>query len=234
MSIVGFIFARGGSKGIPFKNICPLMGKPLIGWSIEQALKVNRIERLIVSTDSNEIAEIARSFGAEVPFIRPSHLAEDNSPEWLAWRHAIEYLRDQEGYLPKTMISIPTTAPLRLPVDIENCLDEYARGLADVVITITDARRSPYFNMVTLQDDGNAKIVIPAEASYSRRQDVPVVYDITTVAYVIDTQFVLRCHSLFDGRVRAVHIPIERSLDIDTALDFRIAEALIADRMASK
>lgn len=113
-------------------------------------------------------------------------------------------------------------------------MDEYARGLADVVITITDARRSPYFNMVTLQDDGNAKIVIPAEASYSRRQDVPVVYDITTVAYVIDTQFVLRCHSLFDGRVRAVHIPIERSLDIDTALDFRIAEALIADRMASK
>ena len=90
MSTVGFIFARGGSKGVPGKNIRPLGGKPLIAWSIEQALAVRRIERVVISTDSPEIADVARAFGAEVPFLRPSHLAQDDSPEWLAGRPARE------------------------------------------------------------------------------------------------------------------------------------------------
>ena len=141
MKAVAFIFARGGSKGLPGKNIRPLGGKPLIAWAIEQALSVKRIGRVIVSTDSEEIAAVARDFGAEVPFIRPTELARDDSPEWLAWRHALNYLRETTGVLPEVMVSVPTTAPLRLAVDIENCLDEYEKGDADIVITVTDAHR---------------------------------------------------------------------------------------------
>ena len=123
MKVVAFIFARGGSKGLPGKNIRPLGGKPLIAWSIEHALAVKRIERVIVSTDSEEIAAVARDYGAEVPFIRPAELAQDDSPEWLSWRHALNYLGETTGALPEVMVSVPTTAPLRLAIDIENCLD---------------------------------------------------------------------------------------------------------------
>jgi bifunctional N-acetylglucosamine-1-phosphate-uridyltransferase/glucosamine-1-phosphate-acetyltransferase GlmU-like protein len=135
MEVVGFIFARGGSKGLPGKNIRPLCGKPLIAWSIEHALSVKRIARVLVSTDADEIAAVALQNGAEVPFMRPAELAGDNSPEWLAWRHALNYLRETTGELPDVMVSVPTTAPLRFPQDIENCLDEYEKGDADIVIT---------------------------------------------------------------------------------------------------
>ena len=149
MTTVACIFARGGSKGLPGKNVRPLGGKPLIVWSIEQALSVNRIDRVLVSTDSQEIADIAKQSGAEVPFIRPAELASDQSPEWLAWRHMLNFLKESEGCYPNSMISLPATAPLRSIVDIENCLDQYDKGEFDVVITMTDAHRNPYFNMVT-------------------------------------------------------------------------------------
>jgi N-acylneuraminate cytidylyltransferase len=228
MKTVGFIFARGDSKGVPGKNIRLLGGKPLIAWSIEQALAVNRIQRVLVSTDSAEIAAVARKYGAEVPFMRPEYLAQDTSPEWMAWRHALEYLRDVEGCMPEIMVSVPTTSPLRLPIDLERCLDEYAIGAADIVVTMTDSHRNPYFNMLTQQADGTVGLVIPPPAGVNRRQDAPTVYDMTTVAYVVNTDFVMRCNSVFEGRVRAVHVPLERALDIDTLLDFQIAEHLIS------
>ena len=224
MKAIGFIFARGGSKGLPGKNIRPLAGKPLIAWSIEHALAVDRISRVIVSTDSEEIAVVAREYGAEVPFMRPSHLAQDHSSEWMAWRHALEYLKNSEGVMPDAMVSIPATAPLRLPVDIENCLDEYEKGDVDMVITVTDAHRSPYFNMVKNNGDGTVRLVIPSQAGISRRQDVPIVYDMTTVAYVANPGFVMSHQGMFEGSVRAVNVPAERALDIDTVLDFQIAE----------
>ena len=96
MKAVAFIFARGGSKGLPGKNVRLLDGKPLIAWSIEHARAVKRIERVIVSTDSQEIANVARQFGAEVPFIRPKEFALDDSPEWIAWQHALNYLTEKE------------------------------------------------------------------------------------------------------------------------------------------
>jgi CMP-N-acetylneuraminic acid synthetase len=228
MKAVAFIFARGGSKGLPGKNIRLLGGKPLIAWSIEHALAVKRIVRVIVSTDSEEIAAVARDHGAEVPFIRPAELARDDSPEWLAWRHALNFLRETTGELPEVMVSVPTTAPLRLVLDIENCLDEYEKGDADMVITVTDANRSPYFNMVKILPDGAVGLVIPPDGSITRRQDATVVYDMTTVAYVARPEFVMTSNGAFEGRVRYVHIPTERALDIDTALDFKIAECLIA------
>ena len=120
MKIIAFIFARGGSKGLPNKNIKILNGKPLIAWSIEHAKKINRIDRVIVSTDSEEIAKIAREFGAEVPFMRPLELATDESPEWLSWQHGLKYLKSIDGCLPDLMLSIPATAPLRDVEDINN------------------------------------------------------------------------------------------------------------------
>lgn len=227
MKVVAFIFARGGSKGLPGKNVKPLAGKPLIAWSIEHARAVQRIGRVIVSTDSSEIAEVALAYGAEVPFMRPKELALDDSPEWLAWRHALDYLRASDGCLPDAMVSVPTTAPLRLPVDIDNCLDQYEKGDADMVITVTDAHRSPYFNMVKANADGTVGLVIPPPASIARRQDVPTVFDMTTVAYVARPEFVMSHKATFEGRVRAVHVPAERAIDIDTLLDFKFAEFLL-------
>jgi CMP-N-acetylneuraminic acid synthetase len=227
MKAVAFIFARGGSKGLPGKNIRLLGGKPLIAWSIEHALAVKRIERIIVSTDSEEIAKVARAHGAEVPFMRPAELADDKSPEWLAWRHALTFLLETSDSLPDAMVSVPTTAPLRLPFDIEGCLDQYEKGDADMVITVTDAHRSPYFNMVKTNVDGTVGLVIPSQSAIVRRQDAPVVYDMATVCYVANPKFVMTHNATFDGRVKAVHVPTERAIDIDTLQDFQIAESLL-------
>ena len=142
MHATAFIFARGGSKGLPGKNIRLFGGKPLIAWSIQHAQAVKRISRVIVSTDSQEIAAVAQDYGAEAPFIRPAELAQNDSPEWLAWRHALNYLRETTDMLQEVMDSVPATAPLRLPLDVENCLDEYEGSGAEVVITVTNARRN--------------------------------------------------------------------------------------------
>lgn len=234
MDAVAFIFARGGSKGLPGKNIRNFSGKPLIAWAIEHARAVSRIRRVIVSTDCREIADVAAAFGAEVPFLRPAELASDNAPEWLAWRHALEYVMAEEGKMPEAMVSVPATAPLRLPQDIERCLDRYAEGGADVVVTVTDAHRNPYFNMVRDRQDGTVGLVIPPQGDVSRRQDAPAVYDMTTVAYVADPRFVLTQMSVFAGRVKAVHVPLERSADIDTLLDFELAEWMLRRREGKK
>lgn len=230
MKAVAFIFARGGSKGLPGKNIRPLGGKPLIAWSIEHVLAVKRIELVIVSTDSEEIAKVARAHGAEVPFMRPAELSGDNSPEWLAWRHALNYLIETSGSLPAAMVSAPTTAPLRLPIDIDRCLDLFEKGGADMVVTVSDAHRNPYFNMVKTNEDGTVGLVNPPQSALSRRQDAPRVYDMATVCYVANPEFVMKHNAIFDGRVKAVHVPTERAIDIDTLLDFQIAESLLKIR----
>ena len=224
MSIVAFIFARGGSKGLPGKNIKFFSGKPLIAWSIEQAKQVQSIDRVIVYTDSDEIAKIAKDYGAEVPFLRPKNISEDHSPEWMAWRHALSFLLETEGKMPDIMLSIPTTSPLRRVIDVEECLKLYKNGGADVVITTTDSHRSPYFNMVKEDENGNINLIIKPKEKLYRRQDAPVVYDMATVAYVMDPQFIMRNESIFDGRIKAVKVPLENSIDIDTMFDFKMAE----------
>ena len=230
MTSVAFIFARGGSKGLPGKNIRPLGGKPLIAWSIEHALAAEKIDRVIVSTDSDEIATISKQYGAEVPFIRPADLAMDESPEWLAWRHGLEYLKEDTGAMPEFMVSLPATAPLRSAIDINSCIDEYEKGSSDMVITVTDAHRSPYFNMVKENSDGSYGLVNAPPLTVNRRQDAPMVYDMATVCYVANPEFVMLHDSIFEGRVRAVHVPIERAIDIDTLLDFQITELLLSNR----
>lgn len=227
MNICAFIFARGGSKGLPGKNIRLFGGKPLIASAIDVALKVDRIERVIVSTDSDEIAEIAVRYGAEVPFMRPSDLATDESPEIYSWRHALDYLKNSPYGMPDIMVSLPVTAPLRLPSDVDLCIDRYLRGGVDSVITVTEAYRNPYFNMVSPNGDGTLKISAQTNEIFSRRQDAPLVYDMATICYVINPNFALRHLSLFQGRVGYVTIPRERSIDIDSLYDFQIAEYLL-------
>jgi N-acylneuraminate cytidylyltransferase len=234
MNTVAFIFARGGSKGLPGKNTRLLGGKPLVAWSIERALGVQRINRVIVSTDSHEIATISRQFGAEVPFMRPAELATDDSPEWLSWRHGLEFLQHTTGELPEIIVSVPTVSPLGLSLDIENCLDEYEKGGVDNVITVTDARRSPNFNMVSKQSDGTYGLVNKSISRVARRQDAPLVYDMATICYVANSEFVMSHDSIFEGRVGAVHVPIERAVDIDSLLDFQIAEFLMGSQGRSR
>ena len=230
-SLTALIFARGGSKGLPGKNIKILAGKPLLGWAIETALAVPEINRVVVSTDDLDIAGVAREFGAQVPFIRPEILAGDTASEWDAWRHALRTLREFEGEFPDPFISIPTTAPLRLPEDIEACINAYREGDADIVLTITKAHRNPWFNIVTLNSDGTVEPVNKVDEAFVRRQDAPEVHDITTVVYVADPNFVMEKRGIFSGKVKAVSVPAERSIDIDTSHDFAIAEFLMNQRL---
>ena len=228
LHIVALICARGGSKKLPGKNARPLGGQPLISRAVGQARLLSRVSRVLVSTDSKEIADLALAAGAEVPFLRPAELAQDNSPEWLVWRHALKFLQESGGAFPDALFVVPTTAPLRALSDLERCLDAFERGDADVIITATDANRNPYFNMVTLNADGTVRLVIPPEKRVFRRQDTPVIFDVTTVAYVARPEFVMSQEGIFEGRVRQVYVPPERAIDIDTLLDFQIAECLLS------
>lgn len=228
--ILGAIFARGGSKGVPRKNIKLLAGKPLIAYAIETAKAVPLIDRVIVSTDDEEIAAVARQYGAEVPFMRPEELARDDTPELLAWKHAVDTMEKQLGHAVDVLVSIPTTSPLRAPQDVIACIQKLVDTDADIVITVTEAHRSPYFNMVTLTPDGTARLAIQPSAALVRRQDAPVVYDMTTVAYAARADYIKKTTAIMTGKVKAVLVPKERALDIDTLLDFEIAEFLMSKR----
>ncbi len=227
MNIIALICARGGSKGILNKNIKIFDGEPLIVRSINQAKKLKEINRVIVSTDSKEIANIATVAGAEVPFMRPKNLAEDNSSEWLVWRHALESIKKLDGDYPDILIVVPVTSPLRVEDDLRKCLNEFNKGNADIVITVTKSHRNPYFNMVKINQKGLASLVIPQGKTITRRQESPEVYDMTTVAYVTTPKFILEKDGIFSGKVGHVQIPTERAIDIDNPFDLRIAELLL-------
>lgn len=224
MKTYSFVFARGGSKGVPGKNIRSLAGKPLLAYSLELARQVPVIQKLFVSTEDDRIAKVAKEWGGTV-IPRPAELAQDDSPEWLAWLHAVEWVQQNVGTF-DVFISIPATSPLRNSDDVKACLDRLDDD-TDMVVTITDTNHSPWFNMVRLTEDGYARLLIEGEQCFNSRQDVPLAFDMTTVAYVTRPQFILEANGIFEGRVKAVKIPEERALDIDTELDFQIAEFLM-------
>lgn len=228
MNVIALICARGESKGVPDKNIKPLAGESLITRTINQIKELNEIKKIIVSTDSKKISNIAIKAGAEVPFIRPKKLAEDNTPEWFVWRHALESIKKIYNIDPDILFVVPVTAPLRTVDDLKKCLDEYKKGDADIIITATDSHRNPYFNMIKVDKKGMANLVISPEDAITRRQEVPKVFDMTTVAYVTSPKFVLENEGIFSGKVRHVYIPVERALDIDKPFDFKIAELLLS------
>lgn len=225
---VGLISARGGSKGVPRKNIRPLAGKPLIGWAIEVARKCPSLDRVIVSTDDLEIADVARRFGAEVPFLRPAELAQDDSPELLTWQHCIRMLT-ADGRAPEVLVAVPATAPLRAIEDVEACVANLQGSDADLCLTVKRAESNPYFTMLTLEE-GRVSMLIQPPKPIFRRQDAPEVFDIVPVAYAARAEYVLHTPRLLDGKVRATIVPAERSVDIDTEMDLAFAEFLLHRR----
>lgn len=236
LDLTAFIFARGGSKGVPRKNLRDVGGKPLIAWAILCALDSRHIVRVVVSTDDEEIAQVSRAHGAETPFLRPEALASDTASELLAWRHAIETLRAQEGDGAGVdpFVSVPAVAPLRAPADVDAAIEEFLRLRAanaapDLVVTVTPAHRSPYFNMVVEDGEGWVRLAArPTDGGPTRRQDAPAMFDIATCAYVADPAYVLATDALLTGRVGRVVVPQERALDIDTEFDLEIADLLLS------
>tara|TARA_A100001015_G_scaffold130892_2_gene145239 strand:- start:6982 stop:7683 length:702 start_codon:yes stop_codon:yes gene_type:complete len=233
MKNIAFVFARGGSKGLPKKNIKLLNGKPLIQYAIELARSSTRIEKIFVSTDNSEISKISSNLGAIV-INRPSQLAADNSPEWLSWQHAIEFVHNNYGKF-DSFISLPPTSPLRNIEDLDNGINLFdANKNADICISITEAHRSPYFNMVTKDNNGFIKLVNQTNTTISRRQDAPVVYDITTVMCIAKPSFILKVNNLFDGNVIGFSVPKYRSIDVDDIYDFKFAEFMLKEGINEK
>lgn len=221
-----FVFARGNSKGLPGKNIKPLGGKPLLAYSIETARQLPAVRKVFVSTDSPDIADVARQWGAEV-IDRPPALATDEASEWLAWQHAINHLQER-GEAFDLFVSLPATSPLRGVEDVQACLDA-AGDDVDVVVTVTPAARSPYFNMVLRDERGFSSLVCAGEGIH-RRQDAPAVFDMTTVGYVARPSFIMANQTLFAGTIRSVVVPRERAVDIDDIYDFKLAEMYLSER----
>lgn len=223
-SIPCFIFARGGSKGLKDKNLRTVGGISLIDRAIDTALSSPSVGRVFVSTDSDVIAARSLERGAEVPFMRPASLSRDQTPEIEAWRHAIRWMINNEKMSSDVMLSLPPTAPLRSVEDVENSLGLFVENRPDLVICTTESQRSPYFNMME-ERDGFLKL-IKGGRRISRRQDTPLSFDITTVAYVVSMRYALTCESLFSGRVLGNIVPKERAIDIDDEIDLVIANAL--------
>jgi len=228
MSCHAFIFARGGSKGLPKKNIKLLAGKPLICYSIEVAQQASQIDKVFVSTDDSEIAAIAEQAGAII-IDRPSELASDHAPERLAWQHAVQWAIERYGEF-NYFVSLPATSPLRDLSDIESAINHFHNSAADTCIAISPSSRSPFFNMVKRDATSAVELLNKATRSVSRRQDAPAVYDITTVVYVSKPEVIARDIGLFDGVVVSIEVPKERAVDIDDIYDFYLAEAIIKNK----
>ena len=229
--IYSFIFARGGSKGLPNKNIKKLVNKTLLEHSIGIAKSTPRVSKVFVSSESKKILELAHQYGAEfIP--RPVELADDESPEWLAWQHAVKWVESRFGKF-DIFLSLPCTSPLRIVDDVDNCLDALDND-SEMIITMTEANRSPWFNMVSLNSNKYVNVILKDSKRIYCRQKAPVVFDMTTVAYVTRPDFIIKNNSIWDGRVRGVLIPKERSIDIDDAFDFSIAEYLMQQRISKE
>jgi CMP-N-acetylneuraminic acid synthetase len=219
-----FVFARGGSKGVPGKNIRRFSGQPLLAYALDIAKKIHEVSSIFVSTEDLQIAKIARKWGAVV-IDRPVELAQDESSEWLAWQHAVDWVKEHHGDFER-FVSLPATSPLRNENDVQACLNALDDE-TDMVITTTETNRSPWFNMVRVGEDNHISLLFEGDKKFVRRQDVPKAYDMTTVAYVTRPSFIMLESGVLNGRTKAVMIPTERAIDIDTEFDWEIAEYLM-------
>jgi len=223
--ILCVIPARGGSKGLPGKNIKLLAGKPLIAYTIEHALQSPYIDRTIVSTDDQEIADIARQYGAEVPFVRPADLSSDQVATIDVLLHAVQWVEEHEKYDFDILVLLHATTPLRHVDDINACISMLVEAKADNVFSVTEAHRNPYFNMVEVGDDGIPKLVKKGDCI--TRQSAPKVYDMNASIYVWWKDVLKNEKKIFLKKSRIYIMPKERSVDIDDDFDFKIAEILL-------
>lgn len=229
MKVVATICARGGSKGLPGKNVRLLCGKPLIVHTIEVARRCKLIDRVMVSTDDPKIAEIGREAGAEVPFLRPKELAQDNTPKLPVIRHAVQFLETEEGYYPDIVVDLDATSPLRTEKDIEACIRMVRDEGADNVFSVTEARRNPYYNMVEIIN-GKVKPVKELDYPIIRRQDAPEVYDENASIYVWRRDVLMDNDSLYLDRTRIYVMP-RWAIDIDDETDFEFVEFILSRRI---
>lgn len=229
MNITCVIGARGGSKGLAGKNIRPLLGKPLIGWSIEQAQACKEIRRVVVSTDSETIAEVARSFGAEVPFMRPAALASDTAGKWTVWQHALAACEQYYKESIDIFVDLDCTSPLREPSDIQRAIVQFQRAGVDAVFSVCEARKNPYFNMLE-EVDGKLAICKALPKPVVRRQDAPRVYEHVASIYVLSPDYLRRGAGLLSGSTQGYDIGPEKSHDVDSQQDFDLIEFLMKKR----
>lgn len=223
--VLGIIPARGGSKGLPGKNLRPLGGRPLIAWSIEDALGCGVIDRVVVSTDAEEIAAEARRWGAEVPFLRPAELAADDTPTLAVLRHAVSELAAREGYRPGLVVLLQPTSPLRGRQAIRAAVAKMEEPGTDSVVTVCPVEHNPYLLRRLEGDRALPFLDLDPLRGGLRRQDLPPAYRLNGAVYAFRRDRLLG-DDPYGEVVRAVVMETWRSVDVDGEVDLVVAEAL--------
>jgi CMP-N,N'-diacetyllegionaminic acid synthase len=226
MTTIATICARGGSTGLPGKNIRLLLGRPLIAHTIAHALSCPGIDRVFVSTDDEAIAQAALEAGAEVPFRRPAELATSSAPKLPVIRHLVEFV-ETTGVKVERIVDLDPTSPLRSVEDVITCLS-MLDGDTDVVITGYPSEKNPYFNMVEVGPDGLAALCKSVPGGVTGRQSAPRVFSMNASVYVWWRSTLGK--GLWEGRTRLHVMPRERSIDIDSSIDFDLVELLLSRR----
>ena len=234
MKVLGIITARGGSKGIPGKNLKLLAGRPLLDYSIDAA-NDTPLDRLILSTEDARIANAARSMGCEVPFMRPAELARDETPHLPVIQHAVKWLEDHEGYRPDIVLTLQPTSPLRSAADIAAALRMLELSGADSVVSVTEVTAHAHpMRMLKVDEHGFAKLFAtgePVRKRINRRQDLPKAWVMNGAIYACRTEVLFAAEpSLYGDRVVAYPMPPERSISIDDLEDWAAAERAIERR----
>jgi len=230
MEVLGVIPARGGSKGIPKKNLALLAGKPLLAYTCEAALQAKRLTRVIVSTDDQAIAACARDCGIDVPFFRPPHLAADDTPMLEVLCYVLETLRNGEGYRPDVLVLLQPTSPLRTASHIDEAVRVLVETQADSVVSVTEVPHQ-FRPSSLLQLDGDYLIPCLNGPIIGRRQDKPVLYARNGPAVLaVRESVVVEQRRLYGDHCHPLVMPPESSIDIDTPFDLRVAETLLASR----
>ncbi|WP_103333941.1 cytidylyltransferase domain-containing protein [Pseudotabrizicola formosa] len=228
--ILGHIGARKGSKGVPGKNFRTLCGKPLIDWSLDQLFANPRVGAVVVSTDDPAIYDHARARGALAIGLRPPELATDTAPKWGVWQHALAASEAICGPV-SAFLDLDCTSPLRIPEDIDGALDTFEAVAPDMVMSVCEARKNPYFNLVEPDATGALQVSKPLPGGVWARQDAPVVYEHVGVVYVVAPDYLRRAKTIYEGRVVAFVLPSDRCHDIDTPYDFRLVEFLLTEQL---
>ncbi len=232
MRILGIITARGGSKCLPRKNVLPLHGKPLIEYTIQAAQAAGAVfYRVVVSTEDAEIAEIARCAGADVPFLRPRELALDGTPTLPVLQHAVDYVERSDGVVIDWVMILQPTSPLRTSEDIEAAAELAAAGNCDTVVSVRRANNCHPYKIKKMDAAGCLVAFIDGSVEPARRQDLaPDAYQRNGAIYLVRRDRLLE-NRLYGDRIRAYVMPEEKSVDIDTNIDFLLAEALLSRRI---
>lgn len=231
MSLFCTICARGSSKGVAGKNVRDLLGKPVLAWSIEQARESGLFDAIAFSSDSDALLDAALQAGADIAVKRPDEMATDTAPKLPAIRHCLEQAIAQTGRTPEIFVDLDVTSPLRLASDITGAVALLRESGTRNVITGAPARRSPYFNLVEQRTDGSVGLSKSANPPITRRQDAPRCFDMNASIYVWRVAPFLEQPAVFYPDTRLFEMPEERSIDIDSDLDFALVELLLRQRL---